>query len=246
VTRSRPQARRGASRLKADEVVARLRKLGNPDNVKGMARYGINPEGTLGVSIPNLRKIAKEAGKDHELAAKLWQTGIHEARILAAFVDDPELVTEEQMEAWVADFDSWDVCDQTCNDLFYLAEPAWRKCVEWSSREEEFVKRAAFAMISGLAWHDKAASDSRLKKFLPIIKRESVDERNFVKKAVNWALRNIGKRNIPLNAAAVKTAREIAEIDSRSARWIARDALRELTGDAVQERLRKKAAQGNG
>jgi 3-methyladenine DNA glycosylase AlkD len=228
--------------MQLDEVLAILKSLADPKAVAGMARYGINPDGTLGVSIPNLRKIAREAGKDHELAAKLWSTGIHEARILAAFVDDPALVTEDQMDAWAAGFDSWDVCDQCCCDLFYRAEPAWRQAVAWSSRKEEFVKRAAFALMAGLAWHDKSAPDGKLKKFLPIIKREAIDERNFVKKAVNWALRNIGKRNLNLNQAAIKTALEIEKKDSRTARWIARDALRELTSDAVQERLRKKAA----
>ncbi len=224
--------------MELDEILTTLKSLANHDAVEGMARYGISSEGTLGVSIPSLRKIAKQAGKDHELAAKLWSTGIHEARILAAFVDDPAKVTVEQMDSWAADFDSWDVCDQCCCDLFYRSEFAWRQAVAWSSRDEEFVKRAAFALMAGLAWHDKTAPDSKLKKFLPVIKRESVDERNFVKKAVSWALRNIGKRNIKLNRAAIKTAEEIAKKDhSRSARWISRDVLRELTGDAVQKRL---------
>lgn len=224
--------------MELDEIFTTLKSLANHDAVEGMARYGISSEGTLGVSIPSLRKIAKQAGKDHELAAKLWSTGIHEARILAAFVDDPAKVTVEQMDSWAADFDSWDVCDQCCCDLFYRSEFAWRQAAAWSSRDEEFVKRAAFALMAGLAWHDKTAPDSKLKKFLPVIKRESVDERNFVKKAVSWALRNIGKRNIKLNRAAIKTAEEIAKKDySRSARWISRDVLRELTGDAVQKRL---------
>ncbi|MHB1361096.1 MAG: DNA alkylation repair protein [Thermoleophilia bacterium] len=224
--------------MELDEILTTLKSLANHDAVEGMARYGISSEGTLGVSIPSLRKIAKQAGKDHELAAKLWSTGIHEARILAAFVDDPAKVTVEQMDSWAADFDSWDVCDQCCCDLFYRSEFAWRQAAAWSSRDEEFVKRAAFALMAGLAWHDKTAPDSKLKKFLPVIKRESVDERNFVKKAVSWALRNIGKRNIKINRAAIKTAEEIAKKDySRSARWISRDVLRELTGDAVQKRL---------
>ena len=231
--------------MQLDEIMARLRSLANTGSVEGMARYGINPEGTLGVSIPNLRKIAKETGKDHELAEQLWATGIHEARILAAFVDDPARVTKKQMNAWAADFDSWDVCDQCCCDLFYRTRFAWEQAAAWSCREEEFVKRAAFALMAGLAWHDKNASDAQLKKFLPVIKRESYDERNYVKKAVSWALRNIGKRNLNLNQAAIKTAREIEKKDSRAARWIARDTLRELSGEAVQRRLQTAAAKKN-
>ncbi len=221
-----------------EEVMTSLKKLANPKSVEGMARYGINPEGTLGVSLPNLRKIAKEIGKDHELAAELWATGIHEARILAALVDEPGQVTVEQMDVWATGFDSWDVCDQCCCNLFEKTEYAWEQLVAWSSREEEFVKRAAFALMACLAWHDKSATDTQMKKLLPVIKRESWDERNFVKKAVNWALRNIGKRNENLNRAAIKAAREIEKQDSKAARWIARDALRELTSDAVQKRFK--------
>ncbi len=226
--------------MQLDEALKRLRDLANPESVKGMARYGINPEGTLGVSIPNLRKIAKEAGTDHELAARLWETGIHEARLLAAFVDDPALVSKKQMDAWAADFDSWDVCDQCCCDLFYRTEFATGQVLAWSSRKEEFIKRGAFAMIAAIAWHDKTATDSKLRKFLPVIKRESGDDRNYVKKSVSWALRNIGKRNLNLNKAAIRTAEEIAGKESRAARWIARDVLRELTGEAVQKRLSRK------
>ncbi len=208
----------------------RLRALSNPKNVEGMARFGINPENTLGVSIPNLRKLAKEIGKDHALAQQLWSSGIHEARILACFIDEPELVTEGQMERWAEDFDSWDVCDQVCGNLFDKTRFAYGKAFEWSKRKEEFVKRAGFAMMAWLAVHDKKADDAEFIKFLPIIKRESIDERNFVRKAVNWALRQIGKRNGKLKKEAIRTAREIlkSHSKSRSARWIASDALREL------------------
>jgi 3-methyladenine DNA glycosylase AlkD len=223
--------------MKYDEIMQRLKTLSDPEAVKGMARFGINPENTYGVSIPNLRKLAKEAGKDHALAQELWASGIHEARILAGMVDDPELVSEAQMEAWVRDFDSWDVCDQVCMNLFDKVPLAWRKVSEWSEREEEFVKRAAFALIACFAWHDKSAEDERFMNFLPVITKGATDERNFVKKAVNWALRHIGKRNRNLNRAAIETAKEIQGIDSRAARWIAADALRELTGEAVQKRL---------
>jgi len=226
------------------DILKKLKSLSSPKAVEGMARFGINPENTFGVSVPNLRKMAKETGKDHALAQQLWESGIHEARILASMVDDPKMVTEEQMEEWVKDFDSWDVCDQCCMNLFDKTNFAYGKAVGWSAREEEFVKRAGFAMIACLAWHDKNADDRQFEPFLPIIKRGASDNRNFVKKAVNWALRQIGKRNLDLNKKAVETAREIQEIDSRSAKWIAADAIRELTSQAVQERLQAKNHHG--
>jgi len=222
-----------------NEIINRLKALSDPEAVKGMARFGINPENTYGVSIPNLRKMAKEAGKDHGLAQELWASGIHEARILAGMVDDPALVTAEQMDAWVKDFDSWDVCDQVCMNLFDKTPISWQKIIDWSEREEEFVRRAAFALIACLAWHDKQAADEKFIALLPVIMRGATDERNFVKKAVNWALRHIGKRNPHLNRAAIDAAKEIQGIDSKAARWIAADALRELTGEAVQKRLAK-------
>jgi 3-methyladenine DNA glycosylase AlkD len=222
------------------EIIERLKSLSNPKAVDGMARFGINPRGTLGVSIPNLRKIAKATGKDHEVASQLWKSGIHEARMLAGFIDDPALVTLEQMEKWVSDFDSWDVCDQVCSNLFDKTPFAYEKAVEWAGRQEEFVKRAGFVLMAALAVHDKTAGESEFKKFLSLIKREASDERNFVKKAVNWALRQIGKRNVRLNRLAVKTAAEIQKLQSRSARWIAADAIRELESEAVQRRLGKE------
>jgi len=223
----------------ADQIIRKLKSLASPKNVEGMARFGICPDSTLGIPIPVLRGIAREAGKDHQLAQELWASGIHEARILACFVDKPELVTESQMESWVKDFDSWDVCDLCCANLFDRTKFAHQKAAEWSGREEEFVKRAGFTLMAALAVHDKKASDADFLKFLPIIKRESTDERNFVKKSVNWALRQIGKRNANLNKMAIKTAEEIQKIDSKSARWIAADALRELTGEAVQKKLKE-------
>lgn len=219
------------------EILARLRALANPENVAGMARFGINPEHTLGIAIPVLRKLAKEAGRDHALAQELWASGIHEARILAAFVDDPRRVTPEQMDAWVEEFDSWDVCDQVCCNLFDRTPWAYQKAAAWSAREEEFVKRAGFALMAALAWHDKKAPDDALAAFLPLIQREAGDGRNYVKKAVNWALRQIGKRSQHLNALAVQAAQETAQTDSKAARWVAADALRELTSAAVQGRL---------
>ena len=214
--------------MTAAEILTQLKSLANPANVVGMARYGINSRNTLGVSIPQLRQIAKQVGMDHALALALWQSGIHDARILAAYIDDPARVTLAQMERWVKDFDSWDVCDQVCSSLFDKTPYAHRVAVAWARREPEFVRRAGFVMMAALAVHDKAASDAAFLKFLRIIQRHSTDERNFVKKAVNWALRQIGKRNRALNRAAIATAKEIQKIESKTARWIAADALREL------------------
>jgi len=205
-----------------------------------MARFGINPKSTYGVSVPNLRKMAKEIGRDHPLAQQFWDSGIHEARILASMIDDPNQVTKEQMDAWIKDFDSWDVCDQCCMNLFDKTPMAWGKAVEWTKREKEFEKRAGFVLMACLAWHDKEAPDKKFLAFLPAIKREADDHRNYVKKAVNWALRNIGKRNVNLNRKAIETAKEVQKMDPRSAKWIASDAIRELTSEAVQERLQKK------
>ena len=221
-------------------ILKRLKSLSNPDAVMGMARFGINPENIYGISIPSLRKLAKEIGKEHVLAQELWSSGIHEARILAGMIDDPKMVTEKQMESWVKDFDSWDVCDQCCMNLFEETKSAYQKCVEWSSREEEFVKRAGFVLMARLAVSDKSAKDEMFLKFLPIIEREATDNRNFVKKAVNWALRQIGKRNLHLNKMAIRTAKEIQKMDSKSAKWVASDAIRELTSKEVQERLQRK------
>ena len=211
--------------------------MSNPESVAGMARFGINPENTYGISIPTLRGIAREAGRDRHLAQQLWASTVHEARILASMVDDPRAVTEEQMERWVGDFDSWDVCDQCCSNLFERTGFAYGKAVEWSSREEEFVKRAGFVLMARLAVSDKKASDERFLSFLPLILKESNDNRNFVKKAVNWALRQIGKRSSYLNQKAMETAEAIQAMDSKSARWIAADAIRELTSEAVRKRL---------
>jgi len=213
--------------VRYEEVIKKLKKKANRKNVEGMARFGIASTNTLGVSIYDLRPMAKEIGKNHRLALRLWKSGIHEARILASYIDEPAKVTEGQMEDWAADFDSWDVCDQVC-ELFGKTPYAYKKIVDWSKRKEEFVKRAAFALIAEMAWRDKEANDNQFKRLFPHIIRESTDERNFVKKAVNWALRNIGKRRPGLKEEAINAAKEIQKIDSKSARWIATDALREL------------------
>jgi 3-methyladenine DNA glycosylase AlkD len=226
--------------MDCEEILKQLESLSNPDAVAGMARFGINPKNTYGVSIPVLRKMAKQIGKNHLLAEKLWNSGIHEARILAPLIDPPEMVTGKQLERWVKDFDSWDVCDQCCSNLFDKTKFAHKKAIEWSRRREEFVKRAGFVLMATLAVHDKEADNQNFVRFLPVIKKEAADKRNFVKKAVNWALRQIGKRNSALNKIAIQTAKEIQRIDSKSARWIASDAIRELTSEAVRKRLVRK------
>jgi len=220
------------------DVLERLKAKANPGNLQGMARFGMAINKRLGISVPVMRQIAKQAGKNHQVALKLWRTGYAEARIVASMVAVPEQLTEPQTESWVREIDSWDVCDQLCMNLLWKAPFAREKVNAWAAREEEFVKRAAYALIACLAWHDKTATDEDFIRFLTIIKRGATDERNFVKKAVNWALRGIGKRSVKLNKAAMKTAKEIEGIDSKAARWIAADALRELKGDAVQKRLR--------
>ncbi len=219
-------------------VLAQLQAKANPDNLAGMARYGMTIDNRLGVSVPEMRRIAKAVGRDHQLAGELWATGVAEARIVASMIAVPDRLTAAEMEAWVQDFDSWDVCDQVCMNLFDKTPLAHHKIVAWSTREEPFVKRAAFALIACLAWHNKQATDDEFEAFLPLIRHGALDERNFVKKAVNWALRSIGKRNAHLNAAAIATAHELQQLNSRAARWIAADALRELESDKVQQRLR--------
>lgn len=203
-----------------------------------MSRFGIETSSAFGVSVPKLRQFARKLGKNHSLAQQLWKTRIHEARILASMIDDPDEVTEEQMEKWAKDFDSWDVVDGCCGNLFDKTPFAVRKAVEWCRRPEEYVKRAGFVLMAELAVHDKQAPNETFMRFLPLISTGASDERNFVKKAVNWALRQIGKRNVALNRAAVQTAEGIGESDSKAARRVASDALRELTGTSVQKRLR--------
>lgn len=221
------------------EIIDRLKSLANTDNVAGMARYGINTENTLGVSMPVLRKMGKETGKNHELAQQLWDSGIHEARILASLVDDPKQVTADQLERWVLDLDSWDVCDQLCSNLIEKTLFAYAKAGEWSLREEEFVKRAGFVLMARMAVSDKKAPDEVFEPFLNRIHEEAEDDRNMVKKAVNWALRHIGKRNLDLNKKAIVTAEKIKQIDSKAAHWIANDAIRELTSEKIQKKLHK-------
>ncbi|OGH09622.1 MAG: DNA alkylation repair protein, partial [Candidatus Levybacteria bacterium RBG_16_35_6] len=198
--------------MNAQEIIKKLNSLNNPVNVAGMARFGITPKTkVLGISLyvlrPMAEKIKKETTDCHKLALELWQKEVHEARLLAVFIDDPKKVTEEQMEKWIKDFDSWDICDQATTSLFDLTPQAFKKALEWSKRENEFEKRAGFALMAGLSVHDKKAEDKIFYPFLKAIKREATDERNYVRKAVNWALRNIGKlRNRNLYILAVETA----------------------------------------
>jgi 3-methyladenine DNA glycosylase AlkD len=212
------------------QIISKLKSLRNKHNIEGMARFGIRGKNILGVSKPALEKMARAIGKHHELALKLWDSKIHEARILAVLIDDPAMVTSGQMEKWARDFDSWDICDQCCCHLFDRTRFAYFKAVLWSRRKREFEKRAGFALMAVLAVHDKKALDRTFAAFFPVIRREAVDERNFVKKAVNWALRQIGKRNDVLRCRAIREAVRILKLGTPSARWIASDALRELRG----------------
>jgi 3-methyladenine DNA glycosylase AlkD len=222
--------------------LAELCRLGEKRNVEGMARFGIVAKHVLGVAKPKMDELARRIGKDHRLALELWETGIHDARILAGMIDEPEKVTAAQMNRWVRDFDNWDVCDGTCCHLFAFADSAWDRAIAWTTREPEFEKRAGFALIAYLAYRDKTAKDPRYTRVLALLLREAHDERNFVRKAVNSALRNIGKRNLNLNRAAIRAAERMRKRNSRAARWIAADALRELKSGAVQSRLRRKKA----
>ena len=226
--------------MRLHDVLIHLKSLSNQKNREGMAKFGINIDSALGISMYTLRSLAKEIGINHELALQLWDSGIHEAKILASLIGEPAKVTENLMEKWVNAFDSWDVCDQVCSNYFDRTPFAYHKALEWSARREEFVKRAGFVLMATLSVHDRGADDQQFIQFYPIIMREATDERNYVKKAVNWALRQIGKRNLELNNWAIKIAQEIQEMNSKSARWIASNALRELTSDKVQLRLRKR------
>jgi 3-methyladenine DNA glycosylase AlkD len=225
-------------RIQTEEILNQLQALGTPENRAGMARFGIAVELAYGVTMPNIRQLAKEFKKNHALALELWQTSVHEARILAALVDNPKEVTRRQMEAWVLEFNSWDVCDQCCGNLFDKTPWAYEKAIEWSEREETFVKRAGFTLMATLAVHDKKADHESFRPFFSLIEREAWDNRNFVKKAVNWALRQIGKRNRTLHTEALTVAHRIQQQTFPSARWIARDALRELMDEKIMSRLK--------
>jgi len=229
----------GTTEENYESIIRKLEELSDPEAIEGMTHFWITPEKCYGVSIPELRKIAKEVGKDHKLALMLWDKGYRETMILASMVDNPKQVSEKQMEQWVSDFDYWEICDQCCMNLFQKTQFSRRKAIEWSSRKEEFVKRSGFVLMARMAVADKKADDSVFEEFFPLIEKESVDARNFVKKAVNWALRQIGKRNLELNRQAIEVSERLTGSDLASARWIGTDALKELTSDALQKRLNK-------
>jgi len=227
-------------RERVNEVLGWLERRGTKRNREGMARYAIRAPRVFGVSMATMHGLARRLGRDHELAAALWKTGWYEARILTAFVDEPARITAAQMDQWVRDFDNWAICDTICFHLFDKTPHAWPKVRQWSRRREEFVKRAAFALIASLAVHDKSCPDAPFIASLRLIERAAADDRNFVKKAVSWALRTTGRRNRRLHATAVATARRLAGSPRPAARWIGRDAYRELTSAAVLRRLAKK------
>lgn len=238
-SRQTPRSPLSATEI-ADAVratLAWLERTGTKRNREGMARYAIVSEHVFGVSVVALRQRAKGLGRSHELAAALWKTGSHEARTLAVFVEEPTRVTPRQMDQWCRDFDNWALCDTACFDLFDRLPHAWDKVRQWSTRRDEFVKRAAFVVLAGKAVHDKRAEDAPFVESFELIETAATDSRNFVKKAVSWALRSIGKRNLTLNAAAAEVARRLAASTDVATRWIGKDALRELTSPAVRERL---------
>jgi 3-methyladenine DNA glycosylase AlkD len=219
------------------EILRWLERRGTKRNRDGMARYAIRADKVFGVSVADLQRLAKRVGRDHALAGALWDTGWYEARMLTGFVDEPERVSAAQMDRWARDFDNWAICDHLCFHLFDRTPHAWRKIEQWSRRRDEFVKRAGFALLAAVALHDKQAGDERFLRSLDLIVQEADDDRNFVKKGVSWALRAVGRRTPALNRAAVATARRLAATDDAGARWVGKDALRELTSPAVQRRV---------
>lgn len=220
------------------QIVSTLKKISNPETKAGMDRYAAGGNNTLGVSMPDIRRLGKKIGKEHNLAKKMWETGIHEARILASLLADPNKTTKDLMQKWVNDFDSWDLCDQVCGNLFDRTPYYYEMALKWSKDDREFVKRAAFAVMAWAAVHDKESSNKRFKDFMEVIIRESIDDRNYVKKAVNWSLRQIGKsRNKKLYILAIETSEKIAKINNRTAKWIAGDAIRELNKEYIKKRF---------
>lgn len=234
--------KRTARELNADvaSALAWLKRRGSARNREGMAHFGLTSQNTLGVSLENIRVLAKRLGRDHDLALALWDTGVYEARVLTTFVGEPSRVTPAQMDRWCRDFDSWGICDALCFHLFDKTPHAWKKIVKWSDARAEFVKRASFALLASVALHDKTAPDKSFLDSFVLIERAATDDRNFVKKAVSWALRGIGKRNPKLHAAAVKLSRRLADSPHRAARWTGNDALRDLATPATIRRLRKQ------
>lgn len=222
-----------------ETIVGKLTALKDPEAIKWMAKYGITPENAFGIKIPILRELAKEIGINHQLALDLWDLNYRETRILACMIDDPDFVTESQLESWASDFDYWEICDQCIMCLFERTRYAYQKVIDWTKREEEYVKRAGYVLIAVLAVRDKKADDDVFISFLPLIQKGASDSRNMVKKSVNWALRQIGKRNRNLNKEAIMYSNEILQMDFPSAKWVAKDALKELQSEAVHNRLKR-------
>jgi 3-methyladenine DNA glycosylase AlkD len=222
-------------------ALASLERMSTQRHRDNLARFGIDATNPLGVSMTDIQKLAKRLGRSHELAAALWETNVYEARMLTSFVDEPERVTSAQMDRWCREFDNWAICDTLCFKLFDQTPYAWAKVAKWGDQRDEFVKRAAFALLASLAIHDKSATNEPFLECLPLIERAAMDERNFVKKGVSWALRTLGRRNAVLNEAAVVVARRLVASPEAAARWIGRDALRELTGALVKRQLAAKA-----
>lgn len=236
---SRPET--GVVAPPAKAVIVELRLLGSQENRAGMARFGINTEKAFGVSMAAMRPLQRKYRRRHDLAAELWDSGHHEARILAALIDDPKLVTPKQMDSWAADFNSWDLCDQACMKLFAKTPFVADKVAKWAKDKREFVRRAAFATIAGYAVSAKNAPDADFMPFFDLVEKYATDERNFVRKAVNWALRQMGKRSKPLHAPALKLARKLAASDDKTARWIGKDAVRELSDPVQLERIARRS-----
>lgn len=228
-----------AARVRA--ALAELQKLSTQRDLENLPRFGITAKSALGVSLANVQKLAKTLGRDHELARALWDTGCYEARLLTAFVAEPASLTPAQMERWCKDFDNWAVCDTLCFHLFDRVPHAWNKIRTWSNQEPEFVKRTAFALMASIAGHDKLAGDEVFLDGLSLIEAAANDERNFVKKAVSWALRRIGRRNRALHRAAVALSARLMKSEHASERWIGRDAHEELTSELVERAMKAKA-----
>jgi 3-methyladenine DNA glycosylase AlkD len=223
------------------KVVASIKRMGSKSVRDGMVRYGLPPDNAFGIPVGKMQKFAKDIGRNHELALALWETGYYEARMIAAFIDDPSLVTPAQMDRWCKDFDNWGIVDTVCFKLFDQTPHAWKKVVQWSKKREEFQKRAAFALLASLSGHDKTASNEQFLSCLPLIKKAATDERNFVKKGVSWALRSVGRRNLELNAACTTLAQKLSASSDPTARWLGKEALREFKSAVVARQLKKRA-----
>lgn len=221
-----------------NDVIGALRRLATKKTLDSMARYGIPSQNAIGVAVGDMKRLAKQLGPNHELAADLWKTGLYEARMLATFIDDPVQVTSQQMDQWCRDFDSWAICDTACFALFDQSPHAWKMVSKWAGRKEEFQKRAAFALLACLAGHDKHADDESFAKYLPLIERAATDDRNFVKKGVSWALRGIGRRSRPLHSAVASLSTRLAKSDQPSARWIGKDVLKDINRPMVTKRFK--------